>query len=170
MVAELLIHGAAFAFGVGAAILPVFLNAEVYVVAMGATMQDWMLFWGVMALSVGTVAGKALVFVLIRGGSQRFRREARRSEPRYRFTAWLRRVGDLLLTWLDRPVLGAATVLLSSLLAVPPLAVVTILAPLSRQRLWVFLAMVFLGRTAQFLALAFLVHGLDLLDAVHDLW
>jgi membrane protein YqaA with SNARE-associated domain len=67
-------------------------------------------------------------------------------------------------------VLGAATVLLSSLLAVPPLAVVTILAPLSRQRLWVFLTMVFLGRTAQFLALAFLVHGLDLLDAVHDLW
>lgn len=170
MVAELLIHGAAFLFGVGSAILPVFLNAEVYVVAMGATMQGWMLFWGVMALSVGTVAGKALVFVLIRGGSQRFRREARRSAPRFRVTAWLRRVGDLLLTWLDRPVLGAATVFLSSLTAVPPLAVVTILAPLSRQRLWVFLSMVFLGRTAQFLALAFLVQGLDLLDVVHDLW
>lgn len=167
---ELLIHGAAFAFGVGSAILPVFLNAEVYVVAMGATMNDWMLFWGVMALALGTVAGKALVFVLIRGGSQRFRREARRSTPRYRFTAWLRRVGDLLLTWLDRPVLGAATVFLSSLTAVPPLAVVTILAPLSRQRLWVFLTMVFLGRTAQFLALAFLVQGLDVADLLHDLW
>lgn len=155
---ELLIHGAAFAFGVGSAILPVFLNAEAYVVVMGAATQDWVLFWGVMALTVGTVVGKAMVFVLVRGGSQRFRREVRRKPPRNRVTAWLRRTGDLLLTWLDRPVLGAATVFLSALVSVPPLAVVTLLAPLTRQRLEIFLTAIFLGRAIQFLAIAFLIH------------
>ncbi len=166
---ELLLHGAAFAFGVGSAILPMFLNAEVYVVAMGATMDRWMLFWGVLALGVGTVVGKAIVFQLVRSGSERYRRQKDRRPPRNRVTAWLRRTGDLLLTWLDRPVAGALTVFLSSLTAVPPLAVVTILAPLSRQRLWVFLLMVFLGRTIQFMALAFLIQGLDLRELLHDL-
>jgi membrane protein YqaA with SNARE-associated domain len=167
---ELLLHGAAFAFGIGSAILPMFLNAEVYVVAMGATIDSWTLFWGVLALGIGTVVGKAIVFQLVRSGSERYRRQGVRRPPRNRVTAWLRRTGDLLLTWLDRPVAGAATVFLSSLTAVPPLAVVTILAPLSRQRLWVFLLMVFLGRTLQFLALAFLIQGLDVLELLHRLW
>lgn len=155
---DLAILGAAFAFGVGSAILPVFLNAEAYVVAVAALVDADRLVAVILSLGVGTVLGKALVFVLIRRGSQRFRRDVVRRPPRTRLTAWLRRVGDRLLSSLDRPVLGATTVLVSSLLAVPPLAVVTIMAPLSRQPLWVFLAMVFIGRTAQFLALAFVVH------------
>ena len=40
-----------------------------------------------------------------------------------------------------------------------PLAVVTILAGASRQPRSLFLLMVFVGRTAQFLAIAYLVHG-----------
>jgi membrane protein YqaA with SNARE-associated domain len=71
----------------------------------------------------------------------------------------MRTVGDRLLKLIDRPYLGAATVLASSLFGVPPLAVVTILAAASRQPRSLFLLMVFVGRTAQFLALAYLVHG-----------
>lgn len=158
---DVLLHGAAFVFGVASAILPVFLNAEVYVVAMGATMSGSTLLAGVLALTVGTVVGKAMVFVLIRGGSQRFARNAERREPRTRPGRWVRRTGDLFLTWLDRPWLGGATVFISSLLSVPPLAVVTLIAPLSRQPLWLFLLMVFTGRAIQFLALGFLVHQVD---------
>ncbi len=156
---DLALLGAAAAFGIGSAILPMFLNAEVYVGAMGALVDSKVtLLWVIVALTVGTVIGKAIVFVLIRAGSERFRRDpADRRPPRTRFTAWLRRVGDQLLGLLDRPVWGGVTVFISSLLAVPPLAIVTVIAPLSKQKLWVFLLMIFLGRTLQFLALAFLV-------------
>ncbi|KQO38676.1 MULTISPECIES: VTT domain-containing protein [unclassified Aeromicrobium] len=158
--AVVLVHAAAFAFGVGSAILPMFLNAEIYVLSLGALVDSrFDLALVILTLGVGTVVGKAIVFQLVRTGSARYRKQAERRPPRNRVTAWLRRTGDLLLTWLDRPVAGAATVFLSALAAVPPLAVVTLLAPLSRQRLWVFLAMVFLGRTIQFLAIAFVIHG-----------
>jgi membrane protein YqaA with SNARE-associated domain len=40
------------------------------------------------------------------------------------------------------------------------LAIVTITAGASRQPLWLFLAMVFVGRTTQLLTIAFLVHGI----------
>ncbi len=156
--AELLLHGAAFAFGVASAILPIFLNAEAYVVVMGTQMSPQTLFIGIMALTVGTVVGKAMVFVAIRRGSQRFRGRAERREPRTRFGAWVRRVGDLMLTWLDDPWRGGVTVFVSALLSVPPLMVVTILAPLSRQRLGTFLVMIFLGRAIQFLVIGFVIH------------
>jgi membrane protein YqaA with SNARE-associated domain len=65
-----------------------------------------------------------------------------------------------MLGWLSHPYLGSAAVLVSSLTSVPPLAVVTVLAAASRQPLWLFLVMVAIGRTAQFLALAFLVHAI----------
>lgn len=166
--AVVLVHTAAFAFGVGSAILPMFLNAEIYVLGLGTLVDGPLdLALVILSLSVGTVVGKAIVFLLVRQGSQRYRRQKVRRPPRNRVSAWLRRTGDLLLTWLDRPVAGAATVFLSSLTAVPPLAVVTLLAPLSRQRLWVFLLMVFLGRTIQFLALAFVVKGLDVGSLLH---
>lgn len=61
---------------------------------------------------------------------------------------------------LSHPYLGSATVLVSSLTSVPPLAVVTVLAAASRQPLWLFLLMVAIGRTVQFLALAFVVNNL----------
>ncbi|MGJ9414208.1 VTT domain-containing protein [Aeromicrobium sp. CF4.19] len=156
---DLAIFGAALVFGFGSAVFPV-LNAEAYVLGLGTLVDENLtLLLAIVALSVGTVAGKAVVFVVIRRGSERFRKDPdERRPPRTRLTAWLRRVGDLMLTLLDRPVTGAATVFVSSLTAIPPLAVVSIVAALSRQRLWVFLVMVLLGRTLQYLALAFLIH------------
>ncbi|MGH3459234.1 hypothetical protein [Aeromicrobium sp.] len=156
---DLALIGAAIAFGIGSAILPVILNAEVYVIGMGAFVPDNLLFFTILSLGVGTVLGKALVFELVRRGSTKVRQTVERKPPRNAFTATMRTIGDRLLKLIDRPYLGAATVLASSLTGVPPLAVVTVLAGASRQPLSLFLLMVFVGRTAQFLALAYLVHG-----------
>jgi membrane protein YqaA with SNARE-associated domain len=156
---DLALLGAAFAFGIGSALLPVVLNAELYVVGMGAFVPESLLAFAILSLGIGTVVGKAIVFELVRRGSTRVRQTVERKPPRNAFTAAMRQIGDRLLKLLDRPYLGAATVLASSLTGVPPLAVVTILAGASRQPRTLFLSMVFIGRTSQFLALAFLVHG-----------
>lgn len=152
------LFGAAFAFGIGSALLPIFLNAEAYVVAMGALVSTKLLLvLGILALVVGTVVGKAFVFELARKGSSKLR-SVDRKPSRNTFFAKVRQFSDWLLTLLDRPYAGALTVLLSSLFGIPPLAVVTIMAGASRQPRWVFLLMVFVGRMAQFLAIAFVVH------------
>ena len=74
-------------------------------------------------------------------------------------TKALRHGGDGMLKLLSHRYLGSATVLVSSATGVPPLAVVTVLAAASRLPLWLFLLMVAIGRTSQFLALGFLVHS-----------
>ncbi|MFZ0140200.1 MAG: hypothetical protein WAL70_03880 [Aeromicrobium sp.] len=157
---DLALLGAAFAFGVGSALLPVLLNAELYVIGMGAFVPEPLLAIAILSLGIGTVLGKAIVFELVRRGSSRVRKTVERKPPRNAFTAAMRRAGDRLLKFLDHPYLGAGTVLVSSLTGIPPLAVVTILAAASRQPRWLFLLMVFVGRTTQFLALAYIVHGI----------
>jgi membrane protein YqaA with SNARE-associated domain len=159
MTGDAALLGAAFAFGIGSALLPVFLNAELYVIGMGAFVPRSLLFLAILSLGIGTVLGKALVFELVRRGSSKVRKTVDRKPPRNRFTALMRQVGDRLLMLLDRPYLGAATVLASAGFGIPPLAVVTILAGASKQPRSLFLLMVFIGRTTQFLAIAFLVHG-----------
>jgi membrane protein YqaA with SNARE-associated domain len=171
---ELGLIGAAIAVGLGAAVLPVFVNAEVYVVAIGATV-DSRPFLALLILIhvIATTIGKAFVFQLARKGTNKIRMVEPRP-PRNAFSArmrvwwrWLagtrpargiKRANDWLLTLLDRPYSGGLTAFLSSLLGVPPLAIVTILAGASKQPLWLFLTMVFIGRLIQFLAIAFLLH------------
>lgn len=150
--------GAAFAFGIGSALLPVFLNAEAYVIAMGAFVPtNFDLVFAILSLSVGTVIGKAIVFELARKGSSKLR-NAPRKPSRNAFFAKVRQFSDWLLSLLDRPYEGAVTVFVSSIAGIPPLAVVTIMAGASKQPRWLFLLMVFVGRTIQFLAIAFVVH------------
>lgn len=149
---EIALLAAAFAFGVGSAILPIFLNAEIYVATMSRLAPESQLVAIVLSLAIGTVIGKAFVFELARQG----RRVIRGKERRPARNAWLRRVrqlSDWLLSLLDRPIAGSLTVLISSLVGLPPLAVVTIVAGASNQNRWLFLVMVFVGRTAQFLAI-----------------
>lgn len=169
---ELALYAAAFAFGVGSGVLPVVLNAEVYVVGMGAFVPHPELVFAILSLAAGTVVGKAVVFQAVRlgapprtrsvlgGGSTKLKvmRPAERHEPKRRITKALRRWGDRMLALLSHRYLGSAAVLVSSATGVPPLAVVTVLAAASRQPLWLFLLMVGVGRTSQFLALAYLVH------------
>ncbi|MBC7593486.1 MAG: VTT domain-containing protein [Kineosporiaceae bacterium] len=150
--------GAAFAFGVGSALLPVFLNAELYVGTMGALVTDALeLVFAILALSIGTVIGKVFVFELARKGSSKIR-SVDRKPSRNAFFVKVRQISDWLLSLLDRRYEGALTVLVSSMFGIPPLAVVTVMAGASKQPLWLFLLMVFIGRTAQFLAIAFVVH------------
>ena len=158
---ELALIGTAIAVGLGAAFLPVFVNAEVYVVAIGATV-DSKLFLVILIVVhvIATTIGKAIVFQLARTGTRKIRSVDRRP-PRNRFVAWIRGIGDRLLGLLDRPHAGGLTVLASSLTGVPPLAIVTLLAGASKQPQWLFLTMVFIGRLIQFLALAFLFHQIS---------
>lgn len=157
-VALLGVLGAAFAFGVGSGLLPVFLNAELYVGTMGALVDTRVdLVFAILALSIGTLVGKVFVFELARKGSSKIR-SVDHKPSRNAFLAKVRRFSDWLLSLLDRRYEGALTVLMSSLFGIPPLAVVTVMAGASRQPRWLFLLMVFIGRTAQFLAIAFLVH------------
>lgn len=157
---DLALYAAAFGFGIASGILPIVLNAEIYVIGMGALMSPDDLLIAILSLVLGTVIGKAIAFQLIRHGSSKWRlsRPIERKAPTHWFTKFLRHSGDRMLALLSHPYLGSATVLGSSLTSVPPLAVVTVLAAASRQPLWLFLLMVGVGRTAQFLALGFLIH------------
>jgi membrane protein YqaA with SNARE-associated domain len=155
---DLALLGAAFAFGVGSALLPMFLNAEIYVGSMGALVNSRpLLFAAIVALVVGTVIGKAFVFQLARQGSRKIRATTRKP-TKNRASATLRRFSDWMLGLLDRPYVGALTAFVSSLTGVPPLAIVTLIAGASKQPQWLFLTMVFLGRLIQFVAIAFLLH------------
>lgn len=155
---DLALYGAAFAFGIGSALLPVFLNAEAYVVAMGALVSSKVsLSLGILALVIGTLIGKAFVFELARKGTNKIR-SVERGPSRNAFFAKVRRFSDWLLSLLDRPYAGALTVLMSSLIGIPPLAVVTVMAGASKQPRWIFLLMVFIGRMVQFLAIAFVIN------------
>lgn len=157
---ELALFVAAFAFGVGSAVLPVILNAEAYVIGMGALAHDRpQLAVMIGCLAVGTVIGKAVVFELVRRGSSKVNRSVERRPPKHWLSRRLRRWGDRLLALQSHPYLGAATVFSSALTGVPPLAIVTVIGGASRQPLWLFLLMVGIGRTAQFFAIAFMVHG-----------
>lgn len=148
--------GAAFAFGVGSALLPVFLNAELYIVGNAALVSESIIVAVVMSLVVGTVLGKAIVFELARKG-RRTILGATRKPTQNSWLLRLRAVSDWLLALLDRPYAGGLTVFVSSLTGVPPLAIVTIVAGASHQPRALFLTMVFVGRSIQFLAIAFFV-------------
>lgn len=153
---DLALLGAAFAFGIGSALLPVFLNAELYIVGNAALVSESIIVAVVLTLSVGTVIGKAIVFELVRKGRRSIRTGVRKPAS----NGWnlkLRAASDWLIALLDRPYAGGLTVLASSLVGVPPLAVVTIVAGASNQSRYLFLVLVFLGRTAQFLAIAFVI-------------
>jgi len=171
---ELALIGAAIAVGLGAAVLPVFVNAEVYVVAIGATVNSRpFLAFLILVHVIATTIGKAFVFQLARRGTNKIRMVEPRP-PRNAISAATRRTGhrvaqtrlfqgikrinDWLLTLLDRPYSGGLTAFMSSLAGVPPLALVTILAGASKQPQWLFLTCVFIGRLIQFMAIAFLLH------------
>lgn len=156
---DLALLGLAFAVGIGAALVPMFVNAEVFVVTMGATIDSRPLLLLVLVVHVvATTIGKAFVFQLARKGSRKIR-SVQRKPARNRVVMWIRRTSDWLLGLLDRPYMGALTVFASSLVMVPPLAIVTLMAGASRQPLWLFSTMVFLGRLIQFIAIAFFLHG-----------
>jgi len=164
------------AVGIGAALVPMFVNAEVYIVALAANVDSRsMLAFLIVVHVAATTVGKAFVFQLARVGTRRLKvvepkqprtafgrwwQKVRRWYSGTRFAAWMRAISAKLIALLDHRYGGGVTVFLSSLFGMPPLAIVTILAGASKQPRWLFLTMVFIGRLLQFLAIAFILHGL----------
>src|SRR5215210_5425429 len=90
---ELGLIGAAIAVGLGAALLPVFINAEVYVVTMGATVNSRPFLALLIVIHVlATTVGKAFVFQLARRGTNKIRMVSPKP-PRNRVAALSRRIG-----------------------------------------------------------------------------
>src|SRR5690625_7397554 len=102
---DLLLLGAAFAFGVGSALLPMFLNAELYVVGMGAFVPDSLLWLAIVSLGVGTVLGEWFVFELARKGSSKLR-SVDRLASQGKWRGGLRRLSQWVSGVVDRPSLG----------------------------------------------------------------
>ncbi|MFT4188000.1 MAG: VTT domain-containing protein [Aeromicrobium sp.] len=140
---------AAFGFGIASATIPVF-NAEAYVVANVVAFGPAMAVGMVTALSVGTTIGKVIVFHGGRSGKEFVGRRREQKPATGPVRRWLRRVNDMLMSWLEHRFLGAVTVLAASFVGVPPLLLVAFVAGMSRQNVWLFAAAVFVGRVARF--------------------
>lgn len=148
----------AFAFGTGSAIVPV-MNAEAFVLATTAAQPH--LWWlSVLAVSLGQVLGKVLMFQAARRGRSLgwFSRKKRSggastSAP----SGWrirLRTASEQLLRHLDRPVIGPLVVLLSAAVGIPPLAAVAVLAGMRSMPTMTFALTATAGRLLRFALLA----------------
>lgn len=160
---ELGILAAAFGFGVASALLPI-LNAEIYLGANVVLVNEPVLVYLlVFLMTLGTVVGKMLIFWGVRSGKNLVdaKVESRAEdlvsgeEPRLGpVRTHIRHWSRLMLRFLEDPVKGTATVFLSSVVGIPPLAVVSFLAGASKQSPWLFAAAVFAGRGIRFLIIA----------------
>lgn len=155
---------AAGAYGFGSAVIPV-LNAEAYMGAAGALAGPVMLVVITGAMTVGTVCGKVLIFHGARAGQDFARLKAQLgtrapARPKGRVGRAWRSSSDTMLGWLAHPWRGTATVFVAASLGIPPLLAVSALAGLSRQRVWLFIPAVALGRAIRFAAIAFAVAGI----------
>ena len=158
-------------FGVASGVIPV-INAEAYLIATAGISTPPTAVAVALAVGLGQTAGKILVFLAARRGSalrlpRRHRRRAElvdRAAPpdpdllpdpgesaAGRVRARLRDWGRRGLKLLDRPVLGGGVILVSAAVGVPPLAVTTVAAGLSRMRLLIFGLTALAGRTGWFL-------------------
>lgn len=149
-------------FGVLSAIFPL-ANAEAYVIAMqvGAVAGGLPIAVGV---GVGQTIGKLALFLGVRRGKQsRFvyrqqdRMRARPASPaRLRFRSLMKRLLALVGTkrW------GLPIVLLASVVGLPPLYAVALLAGATQMRLGWFALVVLVGRLTRFVLVATGVHGL----------
>ena len=155
---DLLTVLSALGFGVLSSIIPLF-NSELYIGVVAAAATQRATAMAVLAMAVGTVAGKIVLFVAARSGSERFgvgkaKDREERPVPTTRLRLWLRQTGDLLLSWLGDPRLGPLTILAASFFGIPPLFVVAVMAGVARQNIVLFSLAVFIGRLARFAVVA----------------
>lgn len=148
----------AVGFGIGSAIVPV-LNAEAYVLGVGVTgALDPVV--AAVGVSIGQTAGKMAMFLAVRyrpgyaGKQTKEPKAVDLSTRRGRLVQWNRDVSKRLLDALSDPRWGIPVTLLSSLVGIPPLYGVALIAGASRMRLLTFSLTVLVGRVARFVALA----------------
>lgn len=145
---------AGVAYGVGSALIPV-LNAELYVGANAALLSVTHTWSMVVAVSVGTVIGKVIIFRAARAGRDVARRRVSAPRPRPgRVRRTVQTVSAILLAWLSDPVRGFVTVVISGLVGVPPLLVVAAAAGVSSMGTVRFALAVLVGRTGHFAVVA----------------
>jgi membrane protein YqaA with SNARE-associated domain len=148
----------AVGFGIGSAVVP-FLNAEAYVLALGATHAlDPVV--AAIGVSVGQTAGKVAMFLAVRyrpGYAARKSKEPKAVDLDTRWGRFVQRNRDLskrLLDAMSDSRWGVPVTLLSSFVGIPPLYGVAIIGGASRMRTVVFGLSVLAGRTARFVLLA----------------
>lgn len=128
---------AALAVGVGSALLPL-INAEAYAAVVAISAGPAAGAAVVVALAAGQTAGKLVLFEAARRGTGR-----RRTAPGSR---WGTRVAELMRSRRG----GSLVVLAAATVGVPPLALVSVAAGVSGQRLPVFALLCLVGRAARF--------------------
>lgn len=150
---------AAVAFGVASAIVPV-LNSEAYVLGAGVSGRLDPVVAAV-GVAVGQTLGKLAMFLAIRyrpGYAERHQP----GEPKAldlstrwgRIRQWYRGASKRMLDTLSDLRYGIPVTLLSSLVGIPPLYAVALIAGASRMRVLSFGGAVLAGRTARFVTLA----------------
>ncbi|CAN5268531.1 hypothetical protein BH09ACT10_BH09ACT10_18050 [soil metagenome] len=158
------ILAAAFGFGVASAMIPI-LNVEAYLALNVAVLGKTLVVGLVFFLAVGTTIGKVVLFHGARAGREYARKrvvDTSELEPR-RFAALRARFTTMtagLMRFLDHPVKGPLTVLLSAIVGIPPLLAVAVAAGASKQNVWLFAAAIFVGRAIRFAVIALTVAGL----------
>ena len=152
---------ASFGYGVASATIPV-LNAEAYAAAAAATLGAWESAGMVLALTVGTVVGKYVLFRAARTGREFHQRRPRHPSTRApgRLRRGMRRVGTVLMSWLADPWRAVLTVVISSFVGIPPLLAVAVAAGASQMPTTAFVGAVFVGRGARFATIAGAAYGL----------
>jgi membrane protein YqaA with SNARE-associated domain len=148
----------AVGFGIGSAVVP-FLNAEAYVLALGAT-HALNPVVAAIGVSIGQTIGKVAMFLAVRYRPGYAARKTKEPKPvnldtrRGRFVQWYRDVSKRLLDAMSDHRWSVPVSLLSSLVGIPPLYGVALIGGVSSMNTIVFALSVLLGRGARFILLA----------------
>ncbi|TCC20925.1 hypothetical protein [Kribbella speibonae] len=149
----------AVGFGIGSAVVP-FMNAEAYVLALGAT-HALNPVVAAIGVSIGQTIGKVGMFLAVRYRPGYAARKTKK-EPRPvnldtrwgRFVQWNRDLTKRLLDAMSDSRWGAPVTLLSAFVGIPPLYGVALIGGASRMRTVVFALSVLVGRSGRFILLA----------------
>jgi membrane protein YqaA with SNARE-associated domain len=161
---ELLALLTSVGFGVVSAVFPV-ANAEAYVIASQVSAVAGPIHIAI-GVAIGQTVGKSLLFLAVREGKDsrfiRHRRNEHPTKPAGRFRAGFRSVLATLLALVGQERWGLPIVGLASVVGLPPLYAVALLAGATRMRLTWFAAVVLLGRSVRFVLVALGVGVIDL--------
>ncbi|MGW6199867.1 hypothetical protein ACWF0M_27205 [Kribbella sp. NPDC055110] len=149
----------AVGFGIGSAVIP-FVNAEAYVLALGAT-HALNPVVAAIGVAIGQTIGKVGMFLAVRHRPGYAASKAKK-EPRPvnldtrwgRFVQWNRDLSKRLLDAMSDSRWGAPVTLLSAFVGIPPLYGVALIGGASRMRTVVFALSVLVGRSGRFVLLA----------------
>ena len=161
---ELLALLTSVGFGVVSAVFPI-ANAEAYVIASQVSAVAGAIPIAI-GVAIGQAVGKSLLFLGVRQGKDsrfvRHRRHEQRVQPVGRFRTGSRSVLASLLALVGQKRWGLPIVGLASVVGLPPLYAVALLAGATKMRLPWFATVVLLGRSVRFVLVALGVGMIDL--------